>query len=113
MKKLLSEMSKDERSLLLFFESAAVDYGGKLNTAHMNKDDFKLAEKWTKDGFVKFERIASKFLAGTDKTHAVSLSDIAWNIAHEERKERYKRIFSKKEWLTISEYRERPIDCQN
>jgi hypothetical protein len=113
--KKLSEMSKDERSLLLFFECASVDYGGKLNTAHMNADDMKLAAKWTKEGFVTFERIASKFLKDTNsmtgsKTHAVVMSEDAWALAHEERRERAKRVYSKKEWLTVSEYRSCPIE---
>ncbi len=103
MSKELSQMSKDEKSLILFFETAAVDYGGKLNTAHMNADDMKIAKEWTNEGFVAFSRIASKFLDGV-KTHSVVLSDDAWRIAHEERKERFNRLYSKKNWLTTSEY---------
>lgn len=103
MEKKLSEMTKDERSLILFFESASVDYGGRLNTAHMNADDMKIAKDWTSEGFVTFSRIASKFLC-SDKTHSVVLSEDAWRIAHEERKERFNRLYSKKTWLTTTEY---------
>lgn len=102
MHKKLSEYTKDERSLLLFFETAAVDYGGKLNARHMNDDDFKTADKWTIDGFITFERVASQCLP-TDKPYAVFLSDDAWKIAHEERKNRAFRLNEKRKWLTISE----------
>jgi hypothetical protein len=43
-------LSKDEKSLLLFFESCAVEYGGKINVRHMNEDDFKIAEAWNRTG---------------------------------------------------------------
>ena len=103
MSKELAKMSKDERSLILFFESASVAYGGRLNTAHMNADDIKIAEDWTDEKFVTFSRIASHFLKG-DKTHSVVLSDDAWRIAHEERRQRFNRLYLKKNWLTTSEY---------
>lgn len=103
MKKQLSEMSKDERSLLLFFETAAVDCGGKVNTAHMNAEDIKIAKDWTNEGFVTFSRIVFKHINGVT-SYSVVLSDDAWRIAHEERKERFNRLYSKKSWLTISEY---------
>lgn len=90
-----SELTKDELSLILFFECAAVDYGGKVDIRRMNADDFKIAEKWNKEGFVEFERIAFKSLTNDNKTYAVFLSDSAWEIAHYERRARCKRLTEK------------------
>jgi hypothetical protein len=87
----LSEMTKDERSLLLYLETCAVDYGGKVESKHMNNDDFEIAKRWNESGFVKFGRIKFKsIIAGKD--HWCELSDEAWSIAHQERKARYNRI---------------------
>jgi hypothetical protein len=59
--KSLDTMTSDERSLLLFFETQAVDNGGKVNDIrHMNKEDLEIAEEWNKEGFVKFGRIRFK-----------------------------------------------------
>ena len=41
----LTDMTKDERSLLLFFETAATDYGGLVDPRHMNAEDWKIARK--------------------------------------------------------------------
>lgn len=56
--KTLKTMTKDERSLLLFLETQAVDHAGKVDGRHMNKDDFETAAKWDAEGFVNFGRVA-------------------------------------------------------
>lgn len=53
----LEDMSKDERSLLLFLESCAVDYGGRVNLARMNQEEVDIAGRWNENGFVSFGRI--------------------------------------------------------
>lgn len=100
--KSLKNMSKDERSLLLFLETRAVDYGGRVNAKHMNDDDFKIAERWTKEGFISFGRIKFKHI-NSDGANSVNLSEEAWKLAHEERKERFKRLWLKRTWITTKE----------
>lgn len=100
----LSEMTKDERSLLLFLETRAVDHAGKVQTAHMNADDFKIAASWDKTGFIKFGRVAfedvNKF-----GSHWCSLSEEAWALAASERKARAGRTWTKRTWKTADEKR--------
>ena len=87
----LDDMTKDERSLLLFLETCAVDYGGKVDGRRINKEDIDTARKWNTDGFVKFGRIKFHDIA-FHHTHWCELSDEAWAIAHEERRARYERL---------------------
>ncbi len=100
--KSLKNMSKDEKSLLLFLETRAVDYGGRVNAKHMNVDDFKIAEQWTKEDFICFGRIKFKHI-NSDGANSVVLSKEAWKLAHAERKERFKRLWLKRTWITTKE----------
>jgi hypothetical protein len=93
----LEELDSNERSLLLFLETCAVDYGGKVKTACMNKEDMVIAEGWNKEKFISFNRI--KFADIKPKrfplTYFVQLSDNAWELAHQERRARCERIKNK------------------
>lgn len=98
--KILSEMSKDERSLLLFLETAAVDHGGLFDARHMNKADMDIAEGWSKEGFLPLFRRVPACLLGfyRDKgcfNHYVRLSEDAWRLAQQERRERGARLAKK------------------
>lgn len=93
----LNEMTKDERSLLLFFESACTEYGGKLNPRHMNEDDNIIKDKWVKSEFIKYGRMNFADTKIGNNTHWVKLSDEAWKLAHEERIARFKRLEYNKE----------------
>lgn len=94
--KSLDTMTKDERSLLLFFETQAVDYGGLIDLKQrVNKEDFDIAKKWNEEGFVKFGRIKFHSIIPGGSTRWCELSDEAWNIAHAERRARCLRIMSK------------------
>lgn len=89
--------TKDEKSLLLFFETAAVDYGGTLESIRMNAEDFAIAKRWNETGFVKFGRIAFKDIknhAGIARDHWCVLSEEAWNLAHAERRARCERLMA-------------------
>ena len=100
--KSLDKMSKEERSLLLFLETRAVDYGGRVNAVHMNADDFEIAEKWDKDGFIGFGRIVFRMI-NSDGAHWVKLSEEAWKLAHEERRARAKRMWESRQWLSTKD----------
>lgn len=102
--KTLETMTKDERSLLLFLESRSVDNSGRVKTVHMNADDMKLAERWNREGFVKFGRIASEDLTEYG-SHWCHLSDEAWQLAAAERKARASRTWEKRDWKTAEEKR--------
>lgn len=91
--KTLDTMTSDERSLLLYLETRAVDHGGKVDAQHMNKEDFDIAKKWDEEGFVKFGRI--RFHSIVDGSRWCELSDEAWNLAHAERKAKCARIMSR------------------
>jgi len=41
--KTLDTMTSDERNLLLYFETCAVDYGGKIDNRRMNREDIYIA----------------------------------------------------------------------
>lgn len=90
----LDDMTKDERSLLLYLETRAVNHGGLVDTRHMNKDDMEIAEGWNETGFLKFGRIKFHDITGSS-THWCELSDEAWALVSAERKRRYLRIASK------------------
>lgn len=95
--------TREEKSLLLYFETQAVDYGGKLEGVRMNSDDFAVAKRWNDEGFVQFGRIAYhdiKRTSGVSRDHWCVLSEAAWQIAHAERRARCDRVM-----LNITEQR--------
>lgn len=84
-----------EKSLLLYFESQATDYGGTLQGVRMNTEDFLLARKWREAGFVQFGRIAFDDIkrdGGVARDYWVVLSEEAWQLAHAERRARCDRL---------------------
>ena len=97
-------MTKDEKSLLLFFEARAVEKAGKLDLINMNEEDMKIAKKWDEEGFCRFGRVASE---GVNQygSHWCKLSDEAWKLASDERKERAARIWDNRTWQTTEEKR--------
>ena len=97
--KTLEKMSRDEKSLLLFLETRAVDYGGRVNLAHMNKEDIDISKKWNKEGFIGFGRIVHRH-HNSDGTNWCQLSDEAWKLAHEERNNRANRLWENRSWLS-------------
>jgi hypothetical protein len=92
------ELTREEKSLLLYMETQAVDYGGKLEAVRMNSDDFAIAKRWNETGFVQFGRIAFHDitkLAGVARDHWCVLSEEAWAVAHAERRARCQRLMEK------------------
>lgn len=90
--------TNDEKSLLLYFETQAVDYGGLIESARMNDSDFAKAKEWDSLGFIRFGRIAYadiKIKNGVAHDHWCVFSDEAWLVAHAERRARGERLMSK------------------
>ena len=92
MVKTLEGLSKDEKSLLLFLETCAVDLNGRVNTKHMNDTDHEIAKKWNTEGFVGYGRI---IMADCNTQGAMwcKLSDNAWDIVKQLRQDRAVRGF--------------------
>lgn len=104
--KTLNSLTKDERSLLLFLETRAVDHRGRVDTKHMNSEDMAIAAQWHLEGFVNFGRIASEDL-NQYGSHWCHLSEQAWMLVAEERKARAERMWAKRTWKTTDEKRAR------
>ncbi len=102
----LSEMTREERSLLLYLEVRATDHGGLVTTAHMNKDDDTIINKWKENGFIEYGRLTRESIESLrGSTHWVKLSEDAWSLAHQERRARFERIYLKRTWQTTQEKR--------
>lgn len=103
----LSTMTKDEKSLLLFLETCAVDRGGRVDTRRMNSTDRNIVDGWTILQFVRFGRICYADLSpDSDTSDWVHLSEEAFRLAHEERKARAERMWDKRSWRTTEEFRD-------
>lgn len=90
-------MNKDELSLLLYLEARLVDGSGLIDPRNMNSDDFKIAERWNREGFIKFGRLKMREIEALPQgrpplTHYVRFTLRAWEAAHRERRARAERI---------------------
>lgn len=104
----LSDMTKDERSLLLFLETCAVDCGGLVDVKHINREDMALVKKWDESEFIRFGRvrfddIERLRIGHTHYTHWCELSELAFTLAHEERRARAVRMGKKRTWVRTDE----------
>lgn len=86
----LNEMSRDERSLLLYLETCAVDFTGRVDSRRINEDDFRIAKGWNEAGFISFGRIVVRD-HNSQGSNWVELSEDAWGLAHQERRARQER----------------------
>lgn len=100
-----TEMARDEKTLLLFLETRAVDHAGRVDIRHMNYDDMNLAQTWALEGFVEFGRIESQHHSKYG-THYVHLSEAAMEAAHKERRARAERQWARRRYQTIQRNRE-------
>lgn len=89
----LKDMSKKERSLLLYLESRAVDNGGVVCMLRMNAEEITIAEEWKASGFLReWRRIPYHAITQQGESQLVELDPHAFELAHEERLERAKRL---------------------
>src|SRR5689334_1324943 len=102
--KTLESLTKSELSLLLYFESRAVDHSGRVDSRNLNDTDRGIASRWNDEGFVGYGRIASEHISPSG-AHWCSLSEAAWKLAHEARKARADRMWSKRNYSTTAEKR--------
>lgn len=109
-KDLLSGMSRNDKSLLLYLETCAVDYGGLVEARRMNAEDLATMERWNESGFVVSGRVSSDDLRRWENhtrrpTRWCELSEQAWQAAHAERRARYRRLMEKRDWTKTAELR--------
>ena len=90
----VEELTRDEKSLLLYLECRAVDDSGTLDSRQMNQADFEIAKRWNESGFIKFGRIGSIDLR-LGRTHWCVLSEDAWIAAHKIRRLKSERTIAK------------------
>ena len=86
----LADMTRDERSLLLYFETRMVDYSGRVDTRRMNDDDMEIVDKWKAADFIDYGRIRVAD-HNMDGSNWVEFSEEAWQLAHQERRARAER----------------------
>lgn len=93
-------LTKDERSLMLYLETRAVDHGGRVDTRHMNARDMKTAQRWAKTPIpglehpgmfpitlIQFGRLKAKNVTPSG-THYVTLSYQMFDIVGALRRKR-------------------------
>jgi len=96
----IDKMTRDEKNLLLYFEACLVDQNGYICGARMNEVDFGIAKRWNEEKFISFGRIPFHDIDQTKSipnTNWVRLTEDAWVIAHQLRKERSERMIKKLE----------------
>ena len=91
---MVKALSRDEESLLLYFESCLVDDEGLVEGRRMNEEDFKIAKQMASDGFIAFGRRPFddiKKSVNPGFMHWVRFTEDAWNIAHGLRRRKAER----------------------
>lgn len=101
----LKDLSKDEKSLLLFLETCAVDKSGRVNVEHMNAQDMEIAKRWNESGFLGFGRICHADCKPIG-THWTKLSPEAFTLCGQEREARAGRKWEAKSYVTTEEKRQ-------
>lgn len=103
--KTLETMTKKEKSLLLYLETRAVDYSGRVDSKYMNDEDFTLAKSWNEEGFIQFGRVSAEYNI-TQGMYWCKLSEEAWKLASDERRNRAEGGWKSRWWKTTEEQRE-------
>lgn len=98
-------MNNDQISLLLYLETRAVDYDGKVAMEKMNKEDLEQAKAWNESKFIGFGRICLKDIDKRQLSSSswIELSEEAWTMAHTQRKLRADRGMASRSWRKTSE----------
>ncbi|MFA5759751.1 MAG: hypothetical protein WC942_10405 [Clostridia bacterium] len=94
------ELTKEEKSLLLYAESCSVDNSGFIDNRRVNGEDILLLKKWNNENFVSCKRVCMAVLNSRRKSTGeacyesifIKLSEEAWITAHQLRKERAERM---------------------
>lgn len=98
----VEDFTKDEQSLLLYLETRAVDYGGRMNGQQLNNVDRENLTKWKVSGYVESGRICADD-HNKDGTLWCKLSERAFNDATALRKARMLRMWENRHYRTTAE----------
>lgn len=84
-------ITREQRSILMYAETCAVEHGGLLEGIRMNADDHVALTQLAVEGILNYGRIPGKLL-GTFKvrqaTHWCDLTEAGWALAHQLRRAR-------------------------
>lgn len=100
----LEELTKDQKSLLLYAETCCVDNAGIYQSEKMNDADRKNLDEWRKTGFMDHGRVASECLK-PGRSLWLQMSDAAMALAQELRRERAARMWKNRTWYSTAEKR--------
>ena len=84
-----AELTKVQRSILLYAECCLVDYGGLLEGSRMNADDLGALREFHDAGLLRFGRVPGSLLGsfiGRSITHWVVFTPAGWDLAHATRR---------------------------
>jgi len=101
---IINQLTKTERSLLLFLECAAVDVAGIYHSESLNAEDRQIMDRWKSEALIDHGRVASETNNPNGRVW-VKLSPTAMAAAHEERSARADRMWRQRGWITTAEKR--------
>lgn len=88
----INEMTRDEKSMLLYIETCNVDGDCLLVASKMNVADIEAMKKFQQEGLLlRSGRIPYRMLQNNGlsvRTHYAELTDAGWELAHQLRKQR-------------------------
>lgn len=90
-----ADLTRDERSCLLYLETRAVDEGGLCEGVRMNAADLEACQRFVADDLLDFSRIPACLLGTGGKstwTHIVRFKPSGWALAHAARQSRAERL---------------------
>lgn len=95
------ELTRAQKQLLLYAETCLVDNRGRMEGRRMNQDDYQALKELEALGFLTSGRIhvegmktltARRTQGSSFATHWVRFTDLGWEAAHKERRERSARM---------------------
>lgn len=97
-------MTREEISLLLYLETRAVDYAGRVDGRHLNAADREIIKRWVESGFIQFGRICAADV-NAQGAEWVSLSYAAMKEVHAARLAKAERTWAARTYQTTEEKR--------
>lgn len=101
---LYKELRWVEQSLLLYLETCAVDFAGRIDQERMSDTDRRIAERWAEEGYIRYGRVKGYAPSKPSvRTHWCELSEHALNDAHILRRLRIERGLRNRVWKRVGE----------
>jgi len=92
------KLNRTETSLLLLFEDCQVNKSSFVDVRYVSEEELAIVQKWNDEGFVKFG-LYKNF--PNPVRYYCYLSDEAWVIAGEARKNRARKIWRYNNWEAL------------